>query len=103
MNIADIIAALTGGASPDQAVLQGANAAVPPSGPPPQPAAPAPQPNAPQGVQTPVTNPQPATAAPAATQSPPDLANMYLELMRKSQNAHQLDSGLSLIAAGLSN
>lgn len=63
----------------------------------------APEPNAPQGIKTPVTNPQPATAAPQAYQSPSDLANMYVQLMKDNRNAAQLDSGLNLIAAGLSN
>src|SRR3954471_11298079 len=105
MDIADIIASIQRGLSPDQAVLQAGGAmpqqqqaqAAPPSQ--------MPQtsiPNAPQGQMTPVTNPQPADKAPAATQSPPDLANMYIELMRKNQNAAQLDSGLTTIAAGFS-
>jgi hypothetical protein len=124
MNIADIIAALTGGADPNKAILQGADVAPSLVSPPSQAAPQAPPPNAPQGIPTPLTNPQQAASAPTATQSPPDLANMYIELMKKNQNAQQLDgslqsqyieqmnkqrnaasldSGLSLIAAGLSN
>src|SRR3954464_5705549 len=104
MDIADIIASIQRGLSPDQAVMQAGGAM-------PQQQAQAgyqtqtpqtPIPNAPQGQMTPVTNPQPADKAPAATQSPPDLANMYIELMRKNQNAAQLDSGLTTIAAGFS-
>lgn len=103
MNIFDTIAALVQGQNPDQAVLSGAQVAPP--GPPLQasaapPQAP-PQAGAPQGVPTPFTDPRPANQTPTVTQSPPDLANMYLELMRKNQNAQQLDSGLTMIAAGL--
>lgn len=103
MNIFDTIAALVQGQNPDQAVMSGAQ--LPPPGPPPQasaapPQAP-PQAGAPQGIPTPFTDPRPANQTPTVTQSPPDLANMYLELMRKNQNAQQLDSGLTLIAAGL--
>src|SRR3954469_16767360 len=105
MDIADIIASIQRGLSPDQAVMQAGGAmpqqqqaqAAPPTQ---QPQTPIP--NAPQGQMTPVTNPQPADKAPAATQSPPDLANMYIELMKKNQNAAQLDSGLTTIAAGFS-
>jgi len=75
-----------------------AQAPRPPAGPPP-----APPPSPPQGVATPLTNPQPPEQAPTITQSPPDLSNMYLQLIQKNQNAQALDSGLSLIAAGFSN
>lgn len=37
---------------------------------------------------------------PDSMQSPPDLANMYLKLMEKNQNAAALDSGITTIAAG---
>jgi hypothetical protein len=103
MNIADVIAALTGGQSPDQAVMN-ANGAMPPAGPPPSaaPSRPA-NPTAPQGVPTPVTNPAPQASVPQSMQSPPDLANMYVKLMKDNQNARSLDQGLTLMAAGLSN
>ena len=55
----------------------------------------------PKGQETPVTNPTPVSDAPKALQSPPDLSNMYLSLMRQNQNAAAMDSGLTLIAAGL--
>jgi len=99
MDFNDMLRLVFGG-GPASTVMD-AQASAPPA--PAQQAPAAPPPNAPQGVPTPVTNPAPASSAPTALQSPPDLANMYLELMRKSQNAHQLDSGLNLIAAGLSN
>jgi hypothetical protein len=105
MDIADIIASIQRGLSPDQAVLQ-AGGAMPQQqqaqAAPPTQAPQTPIPNAPQGQMTPVTNPQPSDQSPKATQSPPDLANMYIELMRKNQNAAQLDSGLTTIAAGFS-
>jgi hypothetical protein len=111
MDIASVIAAIQRGLDPNQAVLAGADPNAPPvapvqAPPPPQqapPPTPIPQTTVPTGAVTPVTNPQPASAAPKVTQSPPDLANMYIELMKKNQNAAQLDSGLNLIAAGLSN
>jgi hypothetical protein len=85
-------------------IPQGGPQGAPPpqAGPPPQAALP-PVPDTPTGIKSPVTNPQSPADAPRATQSPPDLANMYVELMRKNQNAQQLDSGLTLMAAGLSN
>lgn len=102
MNIFDTIAALVQGQDPNQAVAAGAG--MPPTPPQAQaapPPAPPPQAGAPQGLPTPFTDPRPSNQTPTVTQSPPDLANMYLELMRKNQNAQQLDSGLTLIAAGL--
>jgi len=100
-DIGDIIRRLTGGQDPNAAVM-GARAEMPA-----EPASralpPVPETSTPTGAITPVTNPQPAKAAPTVTQSPPDLANMYIKLMEKNQNAQRLDSGLSLIAAGLSN
>jgi len=132
MRLADIIATLQAGGDPNQAVMQAyqptgdqmagiptpmypplPNAAPPDVAPPvappaniPTPEAAAPPPPAsttPTGVVSPVTNPVPAPAAPTALQSPPDLANMYVKLMEKNQNAAALDSGLTLMAAGLSN
>ena len=73
----------------------GAPPVEPPTGPPP------PAPTTPEGAKTPVTNPAPAAASPTATQSPPDLANMYVKLMQQNQNAAAMDSGLTLVAAGL--
>ena len=72
--------------------------------PPPRPAtAPPPPPaTAPTGVPTPITNPMSPEQAPRMIQSPPDLSNMYLELIKKNQNAQALDSGMSMIAAGFS-
>jgi len=131
MNIADLIAALQRGEDPNQAIpaqyvpgmagdnpgqTAAANPGIRPeftqSGfmPPMPPAPPAmaqarppapPPPSPPQGVATPLTNPQPATETPKIMQSPPDLSNMYLQLIQKNQNAQALDSGMSLIAAGL--
>jgi hypothetical protein len=60
---------------------------------------PAPQPE-PKAADTPVTNPNNAPT-PDAYKSPPDLANMYLKLMEDSRHAAALDSGLTMIAAGL--
>jgi len=68
----------------------------------PKPPAPAPASTAPQGVATPITNPAPAQEMPRIMQSPPDLSNMYIELIKNNQNAAALDSGMSLIAAGFS-
>jgi hypothetical protein len=68
----------------------------------PRPQPPPPPTTTPEGIKTPITNPAPAAASPRMMQSPPDLANMYIELVRKNQNAAALDSGLSTIAAGLS-
>jgi hypothetical protein len=102
MNIADIIMAITGGKDPNAAVMDAQGAMPGPPGPPPQQAPQKPPPTAPQGAQTPLTNPQPNDRAPNITQSPPDLANMYVKLMEKNQDAQQLDSGLRLMAAGLS-
>ena len=65
--------------------------------------APPPAATTPQGAVTPVTNPSTPSTTPAALKSPPDLTNMYIELMKKNQNAAALDSGLTLMAAGLSN
>jgi hypothetical protein len=102
-DIGDIIRKLTGGMNPNAAIMD-AQGAVPPQAPAPQAAAPTPpQPTAPQGAATPVTNPIPPAAQPKALQSPSDLANMYVTLMDRNRNAQQLDSGLNLIAAGLSN
>jgi len=70
-----------------------------PGGAPPAPPGPPP---APTGAATPVTNPTPASESPKATQSPPDLANMYIQLMKDNKNAAALDSGAHLIAAGFS-
>jgi hypothetical protein len=103
MDIGEIIRKLVGGEDPNAAIM-GAQGAAPPGPPPVQQAAPPPpQPTAPQGAATPVTNPIPPAAQPKALQSPSDLANMYVALMEKNQNAARLDSGLNLIAAGLSN
>lgn len=128
MNIAEIIAALQRGEDPSTAIpgafaaaspdvtdpmgarqgiphLQSGGFPFPPSQAQPPAAAPTqapPQQQAPVGQPTPVTNPQPPGASPNITQSPPDLANMYLELMKQNQNARALDSGMTLIAAGLS-
>src|SRR4249919_1857618 len=127
MRIDDLILALQRGVDPNAAIMAQAQtpgptppvpnvdtpAPAPSSGaampdvpiprprPPEAPPAPAPG-TPPPGVQTPITNPMPADQAPRTIQSPPDLANMYLKLIEKNQNAHALDSGLSLIAAGLS-
>lgn len=118
MDINDIILALRNGLNPNDAVMAGAGAQGGPPGPPPvapgeppsvaanRPPGPPPSPppaSAPQGVRTPVTNPMPSDAAPRTMQSPPDLANMYLTLMKDNKNAAALDSGATLIAAGLSN
>jgi len=126
MNIAELIAALQAGQDPSTAIpgafaaaptgvaegaiphLQSGSFPFPPAAPaePPAPQAQAQAPTAPPGppvgVPSPVTNPQPPGTVPTVTQSPPDLANMYIELMKQNQNARSLDSGLSLIAAGLS-
>ncbi len=131
MNIADLILALQNGQNPNAAVMASMQApgggfpavqppgddaapvpappasAVPsvpipqprPPGAPPAPPAPTPTPT---GVATPITNPMPSEGAPRIMQSPPDLSNMYLKLIEKSQNAAALDSGASLIAAGFS-
>jgi len=130
MNIADLVALLKSGQDPNQAVIQASSPGVgdaspaqamammpgltpggpgpgaippanfpPPGGPPPAP----PKPSAPEGAATPVTNPQPAPESPKAYHSPPDLANMYIQLMKDNRNAAALDSGTALIAAGLSN
>ena len=129
MNMAELIAALQRGEDPSTAI-PGAFAASAAGGPglaqteqfpfPPPPAAPpaaAPVPPPPEqaqaqappppsgppvGVATPLTNPQPKDQAPSITQSPPDLANMYIELMKKNQNARAMDSGLTLMASALS-
>jgi len=78
------------------------NAVPPPMRPPIPPPAPPPKPDTPpEGVRTPVTNPAKTDSQPEATKSPPDLSNMYLSLMRQSQNAAAMDSGLTMIAAGL--
>lgn len=109
MNLMDIIAALQGGANPSQAVMAGADGTPPPQQAAAAPPASAPVPQVPipsttpQGATTPFTNPQSPGSSPTITQSPPDLANMYIQLMQKNQNAQQLDSGMNLIAAGLSN
>lgn len=77
--------------------------AINPPIPTPRPTAPPPpEITAPAGLKTPVTNPLSAEESPRIIKSPPDLANMYIELMRKNQNAAALDSGLSTIAAGFS-
>lgn len=131
MNIADLILALQNGQNPNAAISASMQApdggfpavqppggdaapvsappasAVPsvpipqprPPGAPPAPPAPTPTPT---GVATPITNPMPSEGAPRIMQSPPDLSNMYLKLIEKSQNAAALDSGASLIAAGFS-
>jgi len=122
MNIAQVIAALQGGGNPDEAVIQAfqpggaglppipgpqvappSSPFPPPPGSPPPAAPPAPPTTTvPTGAVTPVTNPIPAAASPNALQSPPDLANMYVQLMQQNRNAAALDSGLTMIAAGLS-
>src|SRR5262245_28674494 len=89
--------------APASAILAGPEPRQPE--PPPQaaPQAPLPPiPNAPQGARTPITNPQVPAEAPKIMQSPPDLANMYIQLIQQSRNAAALDSGLSTIAAGFS-
>jgi len=93
MDFNDILRMIQGG-GPASTVMD-ANAAAP--APPPAPS------GAPTGVSTPVTNPKPVAQTPQAYQSPSDLANMYVQLMKDNRNAQQLDSGLNLIAAGLSN
>ncbi len=117
MNIGDLLLALQGGQDPNKAIMaaaQGDASGAPPPPPanvaaslPPVPSpAPAPAPQAsgtPQGATTPVTDPIPSDAAPRIMKSPPDLSNMYLALMRQNQNAAQLDSGLTMMAAGVSN
>lgn len=121
MDINEIIAALRNGLNPDAAILGAATPPgmppIPPSGPPMMPDTPvirAPAPSAgppgppplaaaPQGAQTPITNPTPSDQTPRTMQSPPDLANMYLKLVSDNKNAAALDSGATLIAAGLSN
>jgi len=95
MDFNDILRMIQGG-GPASTVMD-AQAAAPAPAPPPAPS------GAPQGVPTPVTNPKPPAQAPQAYQSPSDLANMYVQLMKDNRNAQQLDSGLNLIAAGLSN
>jgi hypothetical protein len=109
MDMSQIIEAIRRGMTPDaaiQAALGGSGgpdgAATNPANPQPQPQ-PQPDPNAaPAGAKTPFTNPADPNATPKMQQSPPDLANMYIELMKKSQNAAALDSGLTTIAAGFS-
>ena len=91
MNIADIIAANTGGTNPNQAIMD-AQGAMPPAGGPPQ----GPPPGAAPG-------PAPAPQQPQTLQSPPDLQAMYMRMMEKSQDAARLDRGMTLMAAGLSN
>lgn len=121
MNIADIIMALTRGENPNAAVMASAPGGAsteaapptvppslmgfaPPGGPDNVPARPtgSPQVSTPSGVPTLLTNPAPADGAPRILQSPPDLSNMYLKLMSDNRNSRNLDSGLSLIAAGFS-
>jgi hypothetical protein len=92
----DILRMIQGG-GPSSTVMDAQASAPPQQPPPPQ------QASAPEGVPTPVTNPKPVAQAPQAYQSPSDLANMYVQLMKDNRNAQQLDSGLNLIAAGLSN
>ena len=55
----------------------------------------------PKGVDTPVTAPNNEPAQSTAYQSPPDLANMYLKMMEDSRHAAAMDTGMTLIAAGL--
>jgi hypothetical protein len=38
----------------------------------------------------------------AATQSPPDLANLYLQMEQRNRSANEIDHGLSLMAASMS-
>lgn len=50
--------------------------------------------------------PSPMTLTPPiadAYKSPPDLVNMYMKIMERSENAARLDRGLTLIAAGLAH
>lgn len=120
MDIGEIIRKLTGGIPPDDAILASAGPlgmppvpsagpATPPAspasapGPAPGPPGPPPVGAAPQGAQTPLTNPTPSDQTPRMMQSPPDLANMYLALIKDNKNAAAMDSGASLIAAGFSN
>jgi hypothetical protein len=110
MDMYQIIEAIKRGMNPNaaiQAALGGSGgpdgAATDPANPQPQPQPqPQPDPNAPAGAKTPFTNPADPATTPKVQQSPPDLANMYIELMKKSENARALDSNLSLIAAGFS-
>jgi len=57
-----------------------------------------PVPEQPPAPEVPPTVTQPPI--PESLKSPPDLAQMYLKLMERSENAAQIDSGLALIAAG---
>ena len=59
-----------------------------------------PPPPAPKGVPSPFTEPT-TGPVPASMQSPPDLANMYLKLLQKTENANRMDEGLTTIAAAL--
>lgn len=122
MNIADIILALQKGQDPNAVILTSAQAdsGYPPVQPPgvdapplpgpasaalppvPEPRPRPPEASGPKSVPTPVTNPIPENQAPRIMQSPPDLSNMYLQLMKDNRNAALLDSGASLIAAGFS-
>ena len=131
MNIADLILALQKGGDPNAVMLASAQAdagaqpgppgippalasltagtgvASAPKPPTPPPGAsgvtpPPPPPAAPAGTPTPVTNPIPSEQAPRIMQSPPDLSNMYLQLMKDNRNAALMDSGASLVAAGFS-
>jgi hypothetical protein len=98
MDFNDLWKLISGGGSSASTVMDAqASAPAPQQQPSPQ------QLEAPQGLPTPVTNPKPVAQTPQAYQSPSDLANMYIQLMRENRNAAQLDSGLHLIAAGLSN
>lgn len=123
MNMMDWFQALTRGQDPNSAIVPSAfdarspsesaimdpnlpgSAMAPPSGGAPNARMgllpPVPQ-GPPQGVPSPVTNPKPPQETPKAYESPPDLANMYLQMMQQNQNAAALDRNLSLIAAGFS-
>jgi hypothetical protein len=78
---------------------------MPPGGPPvggPQP--PAGGPPAPGAPNTPPPPPPGQAALPptAATQSPPDLASLYLQMEQRNRSANEIDHGLDLMAAAFS-
>jgi hypothetical protein len=105
MEMYQILEAIKRGMDPNAAIQTALGGSGGPDGAATNPANPQPQPDpntAPQGAKTPLTNPADPKTTPKMQQSPPDLANMYIELMKKSQNAAALDSGLTTIAAGFS-
>lgn len=107
MNIMDILSSFGGGdaiSAMKKATMDAQRGGFPPTpeSPPVPGQRPAPEPPPPPPEVPAVVNPQkPEVAAASAYASPPDLSTLYMNMLEESNRSAQLNSGMTLIAAGL--